>query len=56
MKKYLTILAILISALTASAQNGESAWGIRAAFDINVPSKLGGRINDEKLDLFSTCF
>ena len=56
MKKYLTILAVLISALTASAQNGESAWGIRATFDINVPSKLGGRLNDEKLDLFRTGF
>lgn len=56
MKRYLTILAILISAFTLSAQDGESSWGIRAAFDINVPSKLGGRLNGEKLDLFRTGF
>lgn len=52
MKKYLTILAILFSCLPAFAQD----WGIRAAFDINVPSKLGGRLNGEKLDLFRTGF
>ena len=52
MKKSLTILAILLSSLFASAQD----WGIRAAFDINVPSKVGGRLNNEKLDLFRTGF
>ena len=59
MKKYLTInclrmkkvfifLSLFFVILYAQAQE----WGIRAAFDINIPSKLGGRLNGEKLDLF----
>ncbi|MDE6637323.1 MAG: PorT family protein [Muribaculaceae bacterium] len=53
MKKTLITLVIMISAISSYAQ-GDTGWGIRAAFDINIPSKLGGRLNDEKLDLFRT--
>ena len=56
MKKTLVILVLIVSSLTAFAQDSEGVWGVRAAFDINVPSKLGGRLNGEKLDLFRTGF
>lgn len=48
MKKALVILSLFLASLSAYSQD----WGIRAAFDINIPSKLGGRLNGEKLDLF----
>lgn len=53
MKKILIIIALAISAFSANAQ-GYRSWGIRAAFDINIPGKLGGRLNGEKLDMFRT--
>lgn len=53
MKKILVILALAIYAFSADAQ-GNSSWGLKAAFDINIPSKLGGRLNGEKLDMFRT--
>lgn len=40
MKKFLTILTILLSAVSSFAQ--DPTWGIRAAFDINIPGKIGG--------------
>ena len=52
MKKFLTIFSLLISILMCHAQ--DSSWGIKASFDINIPTKLGGRLNGEKLDLFRT--
>lgn len=52
MKKILVIIALFISTLSSYSQGGDNSWGIRAAFDINIPSKLGGRLNGEKLDLF----
>ncbi len=48
MKKALIIFTLILTSITAYAQD----WGIRAAFDINIPSKLGGRLNGEKLDMF----
>lgn len=53
MKKILAIIVLVISAFSANAQ-GKGSWGVRAAFDINIPSKLGGGLNGEKLDLFRT--
>lgn len=53
MKKILIIIALAIFAFSAEAQ-GNGSWGLRAAFDINIPSKLGGRLNGEKLDMFRT--
>ncbi len=52
MKRTIVIIALLFSIFSAYAQSGSNSWGIKAAFDINIPSKLGGRINGEKLDLF----
>ncbi len=52
MKKAFIVLSLLLAYLSSWAQE----WGIRAAFDINIPSKLGGRLNGEKLDLFKTGF
>lgn len=40
MKKSLIILSLVISALHVFAQ--DSNWGLRAAFDINIPGKIGG--------------
>lgn len=54
MKKILVIIVLVVSAFSAYAQYGVNCWGVRAAFDINIPSKLGGRLNGEKLDLFRT--
>lgn len=52
MKKTIVIIVLLLSVFTVRAQGGDSAWGLRAAFDINIPSKLGGRLNGEKLEMF----
>lgn len=54
MKKLFVIVALIVSAFSVYAQSGVNCWGIRAAFDINLPSKLGDRLNGEKLDLFRT--
>ncbi len=51
MKKILVALVFVISAISSYAQGG-SGWGIRAAFDINMPSKLS--INGVKLLEFRT--
>lgn len=51
-KRILLIIAVVIGALTAGAQiieNGESnpTWGVRAAFDVNLPGKVHSNvIND----------
>lgn len=39
MKKILIALLLMIAAVSSYAQ-GDNGWGIRAAFDINMPSKL----------------
>lgn len=52
MKKALIIFSILIATLSAYSQD----WGIRAAFDINMPSKVGGLQDGGKMDLFKTGF
>lgn len=39
MKKILILVALLVSALFSYAQG---SWGVRAAFDINIPSNVGG--------------
>lgn len=52
MKKAFIILSLLLAYLSSLAQN----WGVRAAFDINMPSKVGGLPNGEKMDLFRTGF
>ncbi len=51
MKKILIALVTLISAVSSFAQ-GDNGWGIRAAFDINIPSKLS--IDRTKVDEFRT--
>ncbi len=45
MKKSLIILSLILSALHVSAQ--DSNWGVRAAFDINIPGKVGGLADTE---------
>ncbi|MDE5997595.1 MAG: hypothetical protein K2G77_05205 [Muribaculaceae bacterium] len=52
MKKLLVIIALIFSSFSLYAQGGDNHWGIQASFDINIPSKIGGRLNGEKLDLF----
>ena len=51
MKKLLTAITLLAAATGAAAQD----WGLRAAFDINIPSKIGGRLEDSPdLDMYRT--
>ena len=45
MKKSLIILSLIISVLPVFAQ--DSGWGLRAAFDINIPGKIGGIADTE---------
>lgn len=52
MKKLLIIIALILSSFSLYAQYGNNHWGIQASFDINIPSKLGGRLDGEKIDLF----
>ncbi|MDE7418657.1 MAG: PorT family protein [Muribaculaceae bacterium] len=51
MKKILVIIAFVATAFSVFAQ-GYNSWGIRAAFDINMPGKVGLGGNDGKLDDF----
>ncbi len=51
MKKILLIIACAISAFSVFAQSSNS-WSIRAAFDINIPGKVGLGGNDGKIDDF----
>lgn len=46
------IIALITITFSGVVKAEENSWGIRAAFDINIPSKVGGRLNGEKLDLF----
>ncbi len=47
MKKILILIALLVSALSSYAQG---SWGIRAAFDINIPGNVGGIPNIPGVD------
>ncbi len=48
MKKAFIVLSLLLAYISSWAQE----WGIRAGFDINLPSKLGGTFDGKKIDMF----
>ena len=54
MKRALLYIVILMCFTTSSAQiieTGESnpVWGVRAAFDVNLPGKIHGNVIDDRM-------
>lgn len=61
MKKVCTLACLISSVMSINAQiieAGESnpIWGVRAAFDVNLPGKLHGNVIDDRMFRNGTSF